>query len=117
MQDIQEIFNKIQATRKQIKDIKKMMKDALDGTQEYTEINEQMKILREKKKRVEQVIKETMSSELTKLEDLQIDLASDLEMMNDISLTKAMNGETITLKDEYDNEYEPIFAVKFKKVN
>jgi len=117
MQDIQEIFARLQETKKQQRDIRKMYKDALDNVGEYQEIQEQMKILREKKKRVETAIKEQFSSELIKLDDLKIDIESDTQMLADIAMTKIMNGESIEVKDTYDNEYEPIFKVSFKKVN
>jgi hypothetical protein len=28
-----------------------------------------------------------------------------------------MKGETVSVKDEYENEYEPVFKVAFKKSN
>jgi len=31
-------------------------------------------------------------------------------------MTKLMKGETVEVKDEYDNTYEPIFSVRFKKI-
>jgi len=117
MQDIQQIFARIQEAKKEQKDIRKMYKDALDGVQEYDEIQDEMKMLREKKKRIEQTIKEQFASELTKLEDLKIDIESDQQMLSDIALTKIMNGETVGVTDGYDNEYEPVFKVNFKKVS
>ena len=114
-QDIQSIFNRIQETRKKMKDIKAMFKDALDGNGEYQELVDKMKALRENKKRVETAIKEGFSSEMQKLDDLKIDIESDTEMLNDMALTKMMKGETFELSDEYKNNYEPVFSVKFKK--
>ena len=117
MQDIQEIFNRIQESKKEQRDIRKMYKDALDGVQEYQEIQEKIKSLREKKKRIEITIKEQFGSEFTKLEDLKIDIESDTQMITDIALTKITKGETVEVTDENQNEYEPMFSVKFKKVN
>lgn len=117
MQDIQAIFARIQTAKKEQRDIRKMYKDALEGVGEYQEITDQMKTLREKKKRIETTIKEQFSSEMTKLDDLKIDIESDTMMISDIALTKMVGGETVGVTDEYDNEYEPIFSVKFKKTN
>ncbi len=114
-QDIQSIFNRIQETKKKMKDIKVMLRDALDSNGEYQEMMEKSKVLRENKKRVETAIKEGFSSEMQKLDDLKIDIESDTEMLNDMALTKMMKGETFELSDEYKNNYEPIFSVKFKK--
>lgn len=117
MQDIQQIFNRIQEAKKKQKDIRKMYKDALDGVMEFQEIQEKMKSLREKKKRIETTIKEQFSSEITKLEDLKIDLESDAQLLADIALAKVSKGELIEIKDQDENEYEPIFNVKFKKIS
>lgn len=117
MQDIQEIFDRIQVAKKQQKDIRKMYKDALDGVVEYQEIQEKMKSLREKKKRIETTIKEQFASEITKLEDLKIDIESDTEILTDVAMSKIMKGETVEIKDKDSNEYEPVFKVNFKKVS
>ncbi len=94
-----------------------MYKDGLDNTPGYKEIVEELKILREKKKRIETVVRESMSSEITKLEDLKIDIESDEELLTDIAVTRLMKGESIEVSDEHNNEYEPIFRVKFKKAS
>ncbi|MBU2542491.1 hypothetical protein KJ785_02955 [Patescibacteria group bacterium] len=116
MQDIQEIFNRIQDAKKKQKDIRTAYKDALASSLEYQELTEKMKIMREKKKEIEQTTKEQFSSEFIKLDDLKIDIESDQEMLNDMALNKVMKGESIQIKDEYDNEYEPLFSVKFRKM-
>ena len=117
MQNIQEVFNQIQIVKKQQKDLKSVWRDALAGSTELKELTEQVKVLKEKKKQVETSIKEEFSSELDKLDELKIELESQNLMLNDIALTKIMNGEVIELVDTYNNAYEPIFSVKFKKTN
>ena len=115
MQDIQEIFNRMQEIKKQQKDIRSAYKDALDTSLEYKEIGDKMKALREKRKQIENSTKASFSSEFNKLEDFNIDLESDRVMMSDIALSKLMKGETVQVVDEYNNNYEPLFTVKFKK--
>ena len=39
------------------------------------------------------------------------------EMMNDVAISTLMKGETVMVKDEFDNAYEPIWKVNFKKTN
>lgn len=116
MQDIQEVFVRIQEAKKKMKDLKESYKDALSTSEEYKNITDQLKTLRERKKTVENSIKESFSSELMQIDDLKIDIASDMELISDIALTKVMKGESIQIKDEHDQEFEPIFAVKFKKI-
>ncbi len=115
MQDIQEIFNHIQEIKKKQKDIRSAYKDALTSSQEYIEIGEKIKTLRERKKQIESSVKADFSSELTKLDDYKIDLESDNVMLSDAAMSKLMKGETVAVTDEYNNNYEPVFSVKFKK--
>jgi predicted nuclease with TOPRIM domain len=115
MQDIQEIFNRIQQAKKKQKDIMAAFKDALASSTEYQDTNENLKNLRTKKKQVEITIREQFSSEFTKLDDLKIDIESDTELLSDIALTKVMKGEGVEITDEYGNKFEPVFRVKFKK--
>jgi len=116
MVNLQEVFNRIKESQKKQKEISAMYRDALASSQSYQETIDEYKQLREKKKRIENDIKSEFSAEITKLESLKLDLKTDKELMSDIALTQLMKGETLELKDEYDNEYEPIFNVKFKKV-
>ena len=115
MQDIQQIFSRMQEIRKKQKDIRSSYKDALASSGEYAEINEKIKALRERKKQIETRIKTDFASELTKLEDYKIDLESDSTLLSDAALTKFMKGETVQVVDEYNNTYEPEFKVRFKK--
>ena len=115
MQDIQEVFGRLQANKKKLKDLKTAYKDAMDGMFEYQEVLEKAKALREKKKQIENTVKQDFRNEFTQIDDLKIDIESDAELLNDIALTKIMKGETVSVKDEYEQEFEPVFAVKFKK--
>lgn len=115
MQDIQEIFNRMREIKKQQKDIRAAYKDALATSAEYQEIGEKLKTLREKKKQIENVTKQSFASEFNKLDDFAIDLESDATLLNDAALSKLMKGETVQVVDEYNNTYEPEFSVKFKK--
>jgi len=115
MQDIQEIFNRMQEIKKQQKDIRSAYKESLESSLEYKDINDKIKTLRERKKQIENTTKESFSSEFTKLDDFKIDLESDNVLLSDIALNKLVKGETVQVVDEYNNSYEPLFTVKFKK--
>lgn len=117
MQDIQAIFTRIQEIKKDQKKIKASYREALLGSSEYQELTDKLKTLRERKKQIENVIKEDFSSEWTKLEDYKIDLESEITLLSDAALSKLMKGETVQVTDEYNNNYEPVFTVKFKKAN
>ena len=116
MPNIQEIFDRIQKAKARQKEIKAMYQDALASAPEYEEINDKVKTLRERKKQIELVIKEGFGKEITELEDLKVDIDSDNELLSDVTLTQLVKGETVEVKDQYENQYEPVFMVKFRKV-
>lgn len=115
MADIQEIFSRILETKKKQKDIKTAYRDALAASQEYKTIEDKMKELRARKKQIENSIKQDFSGEFQKLDDFAIDLESDNTMLSDAAFSKLVKGETVAVVDEYNNNYEPLFTVKFKK--
>jgi len=117
MKDIQQIFDRLEKNKKELKDIKTVYRDALIATGEWEDLADEIKTLREKKKQLEARVKEQFSSEMTKMEDLKIDIESDKEMLSDIALTQIMKGQQVSITDKYENEFEPVFSVKFKKVS
>lgn len=116
MVDIQEVYNRMQETKKKQKDIRDALRDAMSTSAEYQEILEKIKALRVKKQQTEAAIRADFSGEMEKMEEYALDLKSDSMLLSDAAMTKLMKGETVELIDEYDNKYEPIFSVKFKKV-
>lgn len=116
MQDIQAIFSRIQEAKKKQKDLKSSYQEALKTAPEYQDILDKMKVFRERKKQIEQTVKEQFSNEFITLDDLKIDIASDTELVSDMALSRAMKGESVQVTDSYNNTYEPLFVVKFKKV-
>ncbi|EKE11953.1 MAG: hypothetical protein ACD_14C00060G0002 [uncultured bacterium] len=117
MQNIQDVFNHIREMKKEQKDLRDMYKDALVQADEYEEIVEKIATLREKKKEIETRIQMQLGRAYEKFEDLKREVETEKEMMNDIALSTLMKGETVVVKDEYDNEYEPNWKVGFKKAN
>lgn len=115
MQQLQIIFTRIGETKKKMRDIRAAYKDALATSAEYKEVTDKIKTLREKKKQLEYAHKQSFASELAKLDDLKIDLASDMELLSDAAMTQLMKGETVEVEDEYGNKYDPAFKVNFKK--
>lgn len=116
MQDLQAIFLRIQQKKKKKKDLTKAYKDALLTSQEYVEVKEELDRLREKKKGIEASIKSMFANELIEIDDLKLDIKSDEELMSDIAITQITQGTPIEIKDEHEQEYEPVINVKFKKI-
>jgi len=116
MVEIQEVYNRVQETKKKQKDVRSALKDAFSVSAEYQELLEKIKALRVKKQQMEAAIKSDFKGELEKMEEYALDLKSDAMLLSDAAMTKLMKGETVELTDEYNNKYEPIFSVRFKKV-
>jgi len=117
MQNVQEVFNHIREMKKEQKDLRDMYKDALVQADEYEEIVEEIKVLREKKQQIEARIQAELGRAWEKFDDLKREVETEKEMLNDIALTTLMKGETVEVKDEFDNPYEPTWKVNFKKAN
>ena len=117
MQNVQEVFNKIREMKKEQKDFRDMYKDALAQADEYEELVEEIATRREKKKQIETRIQAELGRAWEKFDDLKREVETEKEMLNDIALTTLMKGETVEVKDEYDNPYEPAWKVNFKKAN
>ena len=115
MQNIQEVFNHIREMKKEQKDLRDMYKDALVQADEYEEIVEKITTLREQKKQIELRIQQQLGRAYEKFDDLKREVETEKEMLNDI--TTLMKGETVVVKDEFDNDYEPSWKVGFKKAN
>jgi hypothetical protein len=117
MQDIQEIFNRIQETKTEQRGLKAMYADALDSSKTYKEITEKLKELKAKKKEIEDQTKADLGKDYDKLEILKLDIKHDREMLSDIALNKLVKGEPVKVVDKDSKEYEPVFSVTFRKQN
>lgn len=115
MPSIQEAFDRISQIKKEQKNAKSAYRDALENSDNHRKISEELKSLREKKKQAETIIKKDLGDVYQKIEDLELELKGQKEMIGDIAISSLMKGETVEVKDEYGNFYEPVWSVKFKK--
>jgi hypothetical protein len=115
MNDIQEIFNRMQETKRKAREVKKMYRDALDNSREYQEILEKLETLKERKKSIEAELKEDSMNDFKQLDAYKMHVKADMEMLSDLALNKLMEGETVEVVDGDNQKYEPLFSVKFKK--
>lgn len=117
MANVQEVFNRIKDTKRKAKEIKRMYKDSLEASFEYREVLEKLEALKARKKQLETQIKEESAGEFAKLDAYKMHIKNDNELLSDIALNTLMAGETVQVKDENDDEYEPVFTVRFKKAH
>jgi hypothetical protein len=116
MKQLQLFFDEVMAKQQEVKEIKAEFKDALDNVDEYVQLTEEVKRLNERRKAMKEKIVEQMGSRYAKLEDLLIDVKAEKEMMADVALADLTEGKPQTVKDAWGNEYEPVFSVKFRRI-
>lgn len=116
MPNLQEVWSRMQKSRKKQKEIRSAYKDALANDPDYGKIVEDIKTLREKKKKIEMNVRGDFSSEFRDLDSLKADAETDQELLSDLAMNTFVKGETVQVTDEYENKYEPVFVVKFKRV-
>jgi len=117
MKNIQEVWVRIQETKKEQRSIKAMYRDALENSKEYQELLEKLENIKRRKKELENMTKAEMGDDGVKLSTIKLHLKTDKEMLTDIAISNLMKGETVKVTDADNLEYEPIFSVKFVKTN
>lgn len=117
MQDIQEVYNRIQEKKKERKRLKRMLKEGLEASTPYREAKDKLDEIKAKAKEVENGVLASYQTEKRDVEALDEELKSEQQVMDDIALTLYMKGESIVFKNENDEEYEPTFKVKYKKIH
>ncbi|MDA1334492.1 MAG: hypothetical protein O2794_00550 [bacterium] len=115
MKSAQEIFDRMQEVKVEQRELRRAYKDTLDNMTDYRELVDQYNKARDKKLSIEHKVKQDSANEFAKLETMKMNLKSDQEMLSDIALTTMMKGEQVEITDQHQNEYEPVFSVKFKK--
>ncbi|MDO8571856.1 MAG: hypothetical protein Q7R79_04210 [bacterium] len=115
MQNIQDVFSRLVGKRLEQRKLRKIYRETLKSSPEYQEVMAEIDGFREKKKRIEEKVQVQFSSELNKIAELESDMKLDKELLNDSVLTKLAKGEIVKVRDTYNNTYDPIMTVRFKK--
>lgn len=115
MKTLQDAFITIQDSKKKQRELRAMYREAQDKLPEYQDIVAEIKTLREKKKTIDQKLKNEFSHELEKLDALKVELKEEQEKLVSIALASLAKGEVIKVIDSYNNVYDPVIKVSFKK--
>jgi hypothetical protein len=117
MQEMQEVFDRIQEFKQTRKEIGKEYRDALAQNNGYLEVKDELKKLREKKKLMESSVQGEMGTRYETFERAQKEIADLEQMLTDIAMTTLMEGKSINLKDKNNVEYEPSYKISFKRIS
>ncbi len=114
MQNLQEVYNRMQQKKEEYNIIARGFQDELKATARYQEIVDTMKKLREEKKSIESAAKAAAILDATKMDTLKLDIKADRETLTDIALNMYAAHEEVKIVEK-DTTYVPLFSVKFAK--
>jgi|GEM_PF-526186 len=115
MSTIQDTFFKIQDMRKKQREIRSVYREALQKSYAYQELVAELRTVKEKKKKVEDRIKEEYARELEKLDDLSDTMKAEQDRISDMVLSSLSKGEIIKVHDVRNYAYDPVVKVSFRK--
>lgn len=110
---INDVFNRLEDKKKQLRDRKERMKDELKNNPRYMEIEEQIAALKQEKKQIEMTL--ISQDDKAEIDNIKVDIKTDKELLSDLALNTYVSGEQLTVFDELQRPYEPRFSVKFSK--
>jgi len=99
-------------------ELAKMVRDYLAQNGTYMQVVEEMRVLREKKKSIENGVRASCLSDVREIDTLSLQISAAKDLMSDIALTMYAEGKTVEIVDkERGVRYVPEFSVKFRKEN
>jgi len=114
MQSLEEVYARLNAAKKERRELNKMLKDEMKSHARHQEIEETLQTLKEEKKGIEQDIRSS-ASDPARLDELKLDIQTDTELLSDIALNLYMKNESVEIEDEHGQTWYPQFKVSFKK--
>lgn len=115
MPSLEEVHGRLRVKAREKSELQKAFKDELANNPRYQQIAEQLKVLKEEKKSIENQVWAASSADAQKLDLLALDIKSDREILSELALNMYVKGETVQIVDEYNARWVPKFAVSFKK--
>ncbi len=112
---LQLVFNETDKKRNRLRELKAMIKEQLEGKQEFQEIKETSESLRARKKALKLAINDDNKTECEEIERLETDIKSQKQLISDVAIKDYVAGKEIKVTDSYGNILEPVFSVKFVK--
>lgn len=115
MANVQEIFDRIKKAKQEQRTINEAYKDALNNSYKHQNILEECKTLKAQKKQIEEGVRKELSSEFAKIDKLKEEIEKDNQLLSDTALSELIKGKEVEIFDENENQYVPVFSVRFKK--
>lgn len=116
MRDPQSTFARINELKDQLKEKRAELKDCWLQSPDYQRVEQEIEALREKRLVLRQEINAMYPELVETIDVLKTDLKSEKEIFSDMMVAKAMKGEAIELRDQYEQPCLPFFNVKMVPV-
>ncbi|MBN1584935.1 hypothetical protein JW899_01050 [Candidatus Uhrbacteria bacterium] len=117
MKDISQVYFRTQEKKKRKNELSKMIRDELSHNGEYQQLTEELRILRDKRKSIENGVRADLS-DAGEIDVLKMEIGAAQELMSDIALTMYASGQTVEIRDdELGVRMTPVFSVRFRKEN
>lgn len=115
MPSLPDIHARLKEKKRERKELLKAFKDELAHNPRHAQIVEQMKILKEEKKSIENQAWSQSSADAQKVDLLALDIKSDKELLADVALNMMVAGEKVEVIDDLNQRWTPEFSVNMKK--
>ena len=114
---LQLIHDDIAEKKQSQKELTEMYKDALKNVDKYNDLNQKKEKINNEMKAIELKVQSQLGRAYEKLLDVKSEISMEKVTMTDLAINDLMAGQTVQVEDKFGNKYEPIWSVKFKKVN
>ena len=115
MHTLQDVFASIQDAKKKQRELRAMYREAQIQLPDYQDIVTEIKTLQEKKRTIEQKLKIQFSQELEQIDRIKSELKEEHEKLVSLAISHLAKGEVMRVIDNYNNVYDPVIKVSFKK--
>lgn len=115
MPNIQDIWEEIEEHKKEQKEIRAVYAGMLENAPGYEDVLEDLKTAKARKKQIETGVQAAMDEKMTRLEFLKHEIGEKKQLLADLALKNLLSGQRVEVRGRNDAEYEPLFAVRFRK--
>lgn len=112
---IKENLAKLDDLQKQVAGASMFIKDQLNNDADYHAIQENIKELNEKKKKIISRINADNEKELERIDVLKAEVQKQKQIISDLTLSKIVRGENTRIINKKGMVMVPVVSVKFKK--
>lgn len=112
MQAPQEVYNRLLELKAELREKKKWLKEEYEKDERYKKIEDELKVIRLKRKNITREIDGLNQSIVDEIDNLKTEVKDQKQLFNDVMLTAYTKGEKLELETEHKQPCLPIFEVK-----